>query len=635
MKPDEWKGFFLLLRDVFKIYKNYKKVFVSMIVLAVLSAVSPFVAVVLTGVLVDAAYAGRSLSNLLTIALGGLGVTFFCSAVSARMTQVFNQHLEYMLEIQNRPMNEKALDMDYAYLEDAAIHDMRQNGAAPYMRFGLVGVFLSDVNKMLTYVLSILISLGLIMPMFLKGNQAAHGQAGAWYVSALFLALLLLLTWAGYKSGTHFNQKISQVRKALAPEENKRRYYMTVLANSESQKDLRVYGQQELYLRETDAVVEREREVCRTETKYQSASEGIGRTIPSLMGFLVYAFAGWRAFAGIISIGSVVTCAASILRLTDTVVELIRQVGYMKGRVGNCKDYRAYMGLENRKYQGTLPLEKRRDNKFSVEFDHVSFRYPGSDQYVLKDLNLCFVVGEKMAIVGKNGSGKTTFIKLLCRLYDVTEGSIRVNGIDIRKYDYKEYCDLFAIVFQDFQMFAFSLGENIAGSGNVEQDRAVDALGRAGLEERFRSLSEGLTTYVGKEYDEGGVNFSGGEKQKMAIARAIYKDAPFVIMDEPTAALDPEAECGVFAGFDEMVGKKTAIYISHRLASCRFCQDILVFDHGEVVQRGSHEKLAREPGLYRELWEAQAQYYVSAAESIAATGEEGYFAGISGSIHPG
>ena len=303
------------------------------------------------------------------------------------------------------------------------------------------------------------------------------------------------------------------------------------------------------------------------------------------------------------------TYAASILRLTDTIVELIRNVGYVKSKGENGRDYRTYMGLENQKYQGSLPLEKRRDNKFTVEFEHVSFKYPGSEQYVIRDLNLSFVVGEKMAIVGRNGSGKTTFIKLLCRLYDVTEGVIKVNGIDIRKYDYKEYCNLFSIVFQDFRMFAFPLGENIAGSEEVEQERAVDALCRAGLKECYEALSEGLATYVGKEYEEDGVNFSGGEKQKMAIARAIYKDAPLVIMDEPTAALDPEAECEVFAGFDRMVGEKTAIYISHRLASCRFCEDILVFEGGQVVQRGSHEQLAAVPGLYQKLWDAQAQYY--------------------------
>ena len=267
------------------------------------------------------------------------------------------------------------------------------------------------------------------------------------------------------------------------------------------------------------------------------------------------------------------------------------------------------MNLEKRKYDGTIPVEKRRDNRFQIDFEHVSFKYPGSEAYVIRDLNLSFVIGEKMAIVGRNGSGKTTFIKLLCRLYDVTEGCIKLNGIDIRKYDYKEYCNLLAVVFQDFKIFSFSLGENVAASECVDKERAVDALCRAGLEERLQTLPEGLDTYVDKEIRESGVNFSGGEKQKIAIARAIYKDAAFVIMDEPTAALDPESECEVYAGFDKMVGNKTALYISHRLASCRFCEDILVFNEGKVVQRGSHEELVVQAGLYQELWNAQAIHY--------------------------
>lgn len=217
-----------------------------------------------------------------------------------------------------------------------------------------------------------------------------------------------------------------------------------------------------------------------------------------------------------------------------------------------------------------------------------------------------------MAIVGKNGSGKTTFIKLLCRLYDVTEGCIRVNGRDIRQYDYEDYCKLLAAVFQDFKIFDFELGENISGYENPNEDKAWDALKKAGLGERMRNLPQGLHTFVGKGYDAGGVNFSGGERQKIAIARAVYKDAPFVIMDEPTAALDPVSEYEIYAGFDQMVGEKTALYISHRLTSCRFCQDILVFDNGKVIQRGSHEELLKQDGLYRELWDAQAQYYAYA-----------------------
>ncbi len=312
---------------------------------------------------------------------------------------------------------------------------------------------------------------------------------------------------------------------------------------------------------------------------------------------------------GIISIGNVVTYAASILKFTDAVGRMAILLNRLKGYAVFAGDYVEYMNLPQRKHEGAIPVEKRRDGKFSVEFDHVSFRYPGSETYVLKDLNLKFEIGEKMAIVGKNGSGKTTFIKLLCRLYDVTEGCIKVNGIDIRKYDYAEYCDLFAVVFQDFQVFSFPLGENVASGSDVDAKRAEEALERAGLGDRYRRLPEGLRTSIGKEFEENGVTFSGGEKQKTAIARAIYKDAPFVIMDEPTAALDPESECEVYAGFDKMVGNKTSIYISHRLASCRFCQDILVFDQGKVIQRGSHEELEHQTGLYRELWEAQAQYY--------------------------
>lgn len=315
------------------------------------------------------------------------------------------------------------------------------------------------------------------------------------------------------------------------------------------------------------------------------------------------------AHAGLISVGGVVTYASSILLFTGSMGRMVHLMSRLKGNAVLTADYVEYMGLPQRKHEGTIPVEKRRDDRFTVEFDHVSFRYPGSETYVIKDLCLKFEIGERMAIVGRNGSGKTTFIKLLCRLYDVTEGCVRVNGIDIRKYDYAEYSNLFAVVFQDFQVFDFSLGENVAAGAEVEETRAADALERAGMGERFHALPGGLRTCIGKEFEESGVTFSGGEKQKIAIARAIYKNAPFVIMDEPTAALDPESECEVYAGFDRMVGRKTAIYISHRLASCRFCQDILVFDEGRVVQRGRHEDLERQEGLYRELWEAQAQYY--------------------------
>ena len=262
-------------------------------------------------------------------------------------------------------------------------------------------------------------------------------------------------------------------------------------------------------------------------------------------------------------------------------------------------------------YQGSLTVEKRRDRNYEVEFRNVSFRYPGSDRYALKHVNMKFKIGERLAVVGMNGSGKTTFIKLLCRLYDPTEGEILLNGINIRKYDEREYRLLFAVVFQDFKLFALPLVENVASGSDYDEERARESLEKAGFGERLLRLSEGLATYLYKDYDKNGINISGGEAQKIAIARALYKDAPFIILDEPTAALDPIAEAEIYSRFNEIAGDKTAVYISHRLSSCRFCDEILVFHEGSVIQQGSHAELvADENGKYYELWRAQAQYYV-------------------------
>ena len=248
--------------------------------------------------------------------------------------------------------------------------------------------------------------------------------------------------------------------------------------------------------------------------------------------------------------------------------------------------------------------------KYDIEFRNVSFKYAGSENYALKNINLTFNVGERLAVVGMNGSGKTTFIKLMCRLYDPTEGEIYMNDFNVRKYDYRQYLDLFSVVFQDYSLLALPLGNNVSSAATWDAEKAQRCLREIGFGERYDDMPKGLETPLYKNFDNEGVNVSGGEAQKIALARALYKDAPFIILDEPTAALDPIAEAEIYAKFDEIVGDKTAIYISHRLSSCRFCDKIAVFDHGEIVQVGSHEELlADENSKYYELWTAQAQYY--------------------------
>ena len=219
-------------------------------------------------------------------------------------------------------------------------------------------------------------------------------------------------------------------------------------------------------------------------------------------------------------------------------------------------------------------------------------------------------MGKLIAVWGSPGSGKTTFIKLLCRLYDPQEGQILLNGIDIRKYRYDDYMNIFSVVFQDFQLICQPLGANVAGSVEYDRERVRKALIDAGFGDRLASMEKGLDTMLYKDLSEDGVDVSGGEAQKIAIARALYKNAPFIILDEPTAALDPIAEAEIYSKFNDIAGDKTAIYISHRLSSCKFCDEIAVFQGGAVIQQGTHAELVADTtGKYHELWNAQAQYY--------------------------
>lgn len=325
---------------------------------------------------------------------------------------------------------------------------------------------------------------------------------------------------------------------------------------------------------------------------------------------VVYAFVSLKALAGAFGLGSVTQYVASITKVSGGMSSLVSDIGLMCNNTPFLELTFEYLDIPNNMYQGSLTVEKRRDRKYQVEFRNVSFKYPGSDNWALCNVNMRFEIGKRLAVVGMNGSGKTTFIKLLCRLYDPTEGEILLNGIDIRKYNYREYMDIFSVVFQDFKLLGLKLGENVAGKVDYDKDLVIACLEKAGFSDRFIKMKNGTDTYLYKDYDKDGVVISGGEAQKIAIARALYKDAPFITLDEPTAAFDPIAEAEAYSKFDEIAGDKTAIYISHRLSSCKFCDEIAVFHEGAVIQQGSHASLVAETnGKYFELWNAQAQYY--------------------------
>ncbi len=376
-------------------------------------------------------------------------------------------------------------------------------------------------------------------------------------------------------------------------------------------KDVRIYGAYGLIRRYAldNYELPEERQERRKLRLYQGKSGFCQVVSGQILEGASYMIVGILALAGLVTIGNVLRYAGCIRNLFQEMDSLAKSIPELFLNVRKHMSTMELLEMENEMYQGSLPLEKRSDGEYRIEFRNVSFRYPGSEQYALKDFSLKMRVGEKLAIVGMNGSGKTTMIKLLCRLYDPDGGAILLNGVDIRKFRQEEYLKLFSVVFQDFKLFSLPLGENVAADCRYDAEKVEKCLRDAGFGERLERMPEGADTYLYKDYEDG-VEVSGGEAQKIAIARAVCKDAPFVLLDEPTAALDPLSEYEIYSGFDRIVGDKTAVYISHRLSSCRFCQKIAVFHEGRLVQTGSHEELlADRNGKYRELWEAQAQYY--------------------------
>lgn len=383
-------------------------------------------------------------------------------------------------------------------------------------------------------------------------------------------------------------------------------YLWSLFYRMETAKEIRLYHM--------DPLFEVKNEKLMQDPAFRSFGKDNGKLLfqsdllGQVLSFSAYIYVATLAMRSIISIGQVLYMAGIILKAVDAIAQFQVDYAQLRHQLSYLNAFYDFLHLPNMHYDGTLPIEKRDDGEYEFEFRHVSFRYPQQKNDVLHDVNIRFHLKEKLAIVGMNGAGKTTIVKLLCRLYDPSEGEILLNGINIQKYDYAEYTSIFSVVFQDFALFSYPLDENVAGASAPNAKRIASVLQRLDIWERIKSFTDQEHSLLFTDYANG-VNVSGGEAQKLAIARALYKDAPFVILDEPTAALDPLSEAEIYEHFDMLVQGKTTLYISHRMSSCKFCDRIIVMEQGEVEEEGTHDTLLKENGVYAQLWNAQAEYY--------------------------
>lgn len=267
------------------------------------------------------------------------------------------------------------------------------------------------------------------------------------------------------------------------------------------------------------------------------------------------------------------------------------------------------------KFEDGEPIKTEENRLYEIRLENVSYRYPGADKDTLTNVNLTLHPGEKLAVVGLNGAGKTTLIKLICGFLDPTEGRILLDGKDIRDYNRRDYYKMFSAVFQEFSLLAGTIATNVAqDSEGFDMERVKDCVEKAGLRKKIESLKDGYDTYLNREVFEDAMLLSGGETQRLMLARALYKNAPFIVLDEPTAALDPIAESEMYQKYNEMTSGKSSIYISHRLASTRFCDRIIMIADGRIGEEGTHEELLKACGKYAELYEVQSKYYKEGEE---------------------
>ena len=588
---------------------------VSMALSAAVQAVTPYTSIYFSARIIGELSQGRDPQVLAWWVGLLLGVTAGLLLLGGALSRWVIWEKEQAYVWDDKLNMDKMMDLDYALMQEKEIYDLyeqiRQN-----FTWGCWGMcnLLKYFSDGLTYIFRVIV--GIVLSAGLVALRIPQNHALVFLnhplcmviVVAVMLAVAFLSPVCANRSNAYWGMNGEEMRLG------NRIFSRFGFDCNDSKRalDMRIYEQQpnvcQIYLRK-HATFTTDSRMAQWGRGPMGLWAAAGKGISALLTGVVYLYVCLKAWAGAFGVDGITQYVGAVTTLFAGVAGLMETLGELQCNARYLAVSLEFLDVENQMYQGSLTTEKRSDRNYQVEFRDVSFRYPDSEAWALRHVNLKFQVGSRLAVVGENGSGKSTFIKLLCRLYDPTEGEILLNGIDIRKYQYPDYIALFSVVFQDFHLLALPLGQNVAGSTQYDRERVAQCLTQAGIMDRVEKMDQGLDTYLYKDLEKKGVEVSGGEAQKIAIARALYKDAPFIILDEPTAALDPIAEAEVYSKFDQIAGDKTAVYISHRLSSCKFCDDIVVFDHGHIVQQGSHQHLVEAEGMYAQLWQAQAQYY--------------------------
>lgn len=607
-------GLFSNLKFVLKVMKKYSPILLFLLpVAAILSVGNRYTTAFLTKWIIDIITAKGTVLQLIKVGIFFSVIfillwnlnTWYNSQVE---TKCIIARLKLILE-----KNHITMTMPFIYTEEPDMLDCNQRASQA------VGGNYQGVEGMMHVIFDFAGALGAVI-------------AGLSIISTINYKIVILMIFIGLANFFFSNYANRWCKKKvwdpLAPWWRKRWYMDIALGDFSYAKDIRMFGLKKW-------LTKKFQEVNQIRYGYQKKNEHMwfwvtfaSSTFWLLSQIIIYVYLIRCIINKTITIGNFTLYLSATSTFFECVMTMLNSINSFLHNSRYVDDFRSF--YDNEKLRINLPETTQKkeilkpQKSYEFEFQNVSFKYPRAERYALQNISIKINAGERLAVVGLNGAGKSTFIKLLLRLYEPTEGKILLNGTDIQNYDINSYFDVFAPVFQEVNLFAMTFAENISMKAPDETDKELvkKTVIQSGLEEKLNSLEKGLDTQLLKVIYDDGIDLSGGQKQKLALSRALYKNAPVVVLDEPTAALDAIAESKLYSDFDKLIGGKTSIYISHRLSSTQFCNNVAMFKDGKLIEYGTHDSLIKQNGEYANMFKIQAQYYVENDENHNKDGEQ-------------
>ncbi|MGU8576700.1 ABC transporter ATP-binding protein [Clostridium perfringens] len=578
-----------------------KVLFAQCGVYTILASIAPFIGIFLPKFLIDELLGQRRIEIILMTLIGffllssvvNYSIAWLRCAYSPRVTKIRTDYITMI--------SDKIMKMDFKNTEDPEVLNKIKSvmNAVMSNNTGVEGVYhtlLGLFGRLTAFVGYISIVLFL----------------SPWIL--LFLIINVLISYAL----TMRVKKYEYSQKEKAADKDRRTFYVfDTMYDFAYGKDIRIYDLKNILIDKFKKFRGERIDISNDVQEKQLKVKIVDVILLVIRECVVYGYLIYNVLFTGMGIGDFTMYFSTINGFVDWMKGILDDLAHIKAQNMYLDDMREFLEIKSEDKEKTrdIPI----DSSYEIEFKNVSFKYPKTDKYIYKNLSLKIKKGQRLAIVGINGAGKTTFVKLLCRLYEPTSGEILINGVNIKDFSKEEYYKILSVVFQDIKTFAFTVAENVSLENleDVDREKVLHCIEKAGVGDKINSLQKGIDTSLLKILDGEGVELSGGENQKLALARALYKNGKIVILDEPTSALDAVAEYNIYKGFDELIGDKTAIYISHRLASTKFCDVIAFFENGEIVEYGTHEELLKKNGKYSDMFNIQAQYYKEESGALA------------------